>query len=108
MVSILDEVKQADFQKAVLDSQLPVVVEFGAEWCHPCKTLEPILKQLSVEWSGKASLVQIDVDQAQNLVQKYSIFSVPTILMFVKGQPVERLTGFQPKEKLKDKLGAHL
>lgn len=104
----MPEVKQADFKEEVLDSQLPVVVEFGAEWCHPCKTLEPILKELSREWSGKATLVQVNVDDAQNLVQKYSIFSVPTILMFVKGQPVERLTGFQPKQKLQEKLGSHL
>jgi thioredoxin 1 len=104
----IPEVREAEFKQKVLDSPLPVVVEFGAEWCHPCKALEPVLKQLAQEWSGKANLLQVDVDDAQGLVQKLSIFSVPTVMLFVKGQPVERLTGFQTREKLKEKLGSHL
>jgi thioredoxin 1 len=104
----IPEVHESEFKQKVLDSPLPVVVEFGAEWCHPCKALEPVLKQLAQEWSGKADLVQVNVDDAQGLVQKYTVFSVPTVMLFVKGQPVERLTGFQTREKLKEKLGSHL
>ena len=104
----IPEVHEAEFKQKVIDSPLPVVVEFGAVWCHPCKALEPILKQLAQEWSGKASLLQVDVDAAQGLVQQYTVFSVPTVMLFVKGQPVERLTGFQTREKLKQKLGVHL
>ena len=104
----IPEVLETEFKQKVLDSPLPVVVEFGAAWCHPCKALEPVLKQLAQEWSGKASLLQVDVDSAQELVQKYTVFSVPTVMLFIKGQPVERLTGFQTREKLKEKLGSHL
>ncbi len=104
----ITEVQEADFKQKVLEAALPVVVEFGAEWCHPCKALEPVLKQLAQEWSGKASLLQVDVDAAQNLVQQYTVFSVPTVMLFVKGQPVERLTGFQTREKLAAKIGPHL
>ena len=104
----IPEVGEAEFKERVLGSPLPVVVEFGAEWCRPCKTLEPILKQLAQEWGEKASLVQVDVDGAQNLVQQYRIFSVPTVMLFVKGQPVERLTGLQSRQKLSEKIGAHI
>jgi thioredoxin 1 len=104
----IQEVHEVEFKQKVLDSSLPVVVEFGAVWCHPCKALEPVLKQLAQEWSGKASLLQVDVDEAQGLVQKYTVFSVPTVMLFIQGQPVERLTGFQSREKLKEKLGSHL
>jgi thioredoxin 1 len=104
----IPEVHETEFKQKVLDSLLPVVVEFSAEWCHPCKALEPVLKQLAQEWSGKADLVQVNVDDAQGLTQKLSIFSVPTVMLFIKGQPVERLTGFQTREKLKEKLGSHL
>jgi len=104
----IPEVREAEFKQKVLESPIPVVVEFGAVWCHPCKALEPILKLLAQEWSAKASLLQVDVDQAQALVQQYSVMSVPTVMLFIKGQPVERLTGFQSREKLKEKLGSHL
>ena len=104
----IPEISEAEFKERVLGATLPVVVEFGAEWCRPCKILEPILRQLSQEWGDKASLVQVDVDDAQNLVQQYSIFSVPTVMLFVEGQPVERLTGLQSRQKLSEKLGAHI
>ena len=104
----IQEVHEAEFKQKVLDSATPVVVEFGAVWCHPCKALEPVLKQLALEWAGKASLLQVDVDEALGLVQQYTVFSVPTVMLFIKGQPVERLTGFQSREKIKEKFDVHL
>jgi thioredoxin len=108
MKSGIPEVLEGEFKEKVLGSDKPVIVEFGAEWCRPCKSLEPVLKKLGVEWEGKAVLFQIDVDQAQNLTQQFSIFSVPTIILFIKGKPIERMTGFQPESKLRNKIGSYL
>ncbi len=97
-----------DFKKEVLDAKTPVVVEFGAVWCAPCKMLEPVLKQLSVEWGPKARIVKMDVDESADIAMKYQIMSVPTVILFQDGQPKERLAGYQPKDKLVSKLSPHL
>ncbi len=108
MKSDIHEVTENDFKSQVLDSRVPVVVEFGAEWCRPCKALEPVLKKLAGEWGDKASLMQVDVDAAQDLAQKFMIMSVPTIMLFVNGEPVERLSGLQSEDKLRKKFASHL
>ena len=107
-MSELIELSEANFKQEVLESPLPVVVEFGADWCRPCKVLEPILRQLALEWTGKAIFVHINIDRAQNLVRRLTIFSVPTTILFSKGKPVERMVGLQTKEKLREKLGSYL
>jgi len=96
------------FQKEVLDSKTPVVVEFGAVWCAPCKMLEPVLKQLINEWGQKARVVKMDVDESADIVMKYQVMSVPTVILFKNGQPLERLSGYQPKDKLVGKINPHL
>ncbi len=96
------------FQKEILESGSPVVVEFGATWCAPCKMLEPVLTQLSQEWSTKARVVKMDVDECPDIVQSYNIMTVPTVILFKKGQAVERFNGFLPKERVTGKLGPHL
>ena len=108
MKNEIPEVAESDFKSRVLESPQPVIVEFGAEWCRPCKALEPVLMKLALEWEGKATLLQLDVDRAEQIIQTYSIFSVPTIMLFIKGQPVERLSGLQTEPRLRDKLGSHL
>lgn len=107
-MSELPAVSEANFKSEVLDAQVPVLVEFGAVWCHPCKQLEPILKTLAKEWEGKVRLLSVDVDQAVNLTTTYGVMSVPTVFLFVKGQPVERSTGLQSRERLVQKFAAHL
>ena len=107
MNSKILEVTESEFKSKVLDAQQPVVVEFGADWCRPCKALEPILIKLAGEWGDKAVLMQIDIDQAPQLSQQFMIMSVPTVMLFVNGKPVERLTGLQPAEKLRKKFSAH-
>jgi thioredoxin 1 len=96
------------FQKEVLGSDTPVVVEFGATWCAPCKMLEPVLTQLSQEWGSKARIVKIDVDESSDIAQNYGIMSVPTVILFKKGQAIERFSGFLPKDRVIGKLGPHL
>ena len=108
MVGDLFVVTADAFQSEVIQSKTPVVVEFGAVWCAPCKMLEPILKQLMDEWGQKARVVKMDVDESADIVMKYQVMSVPTVILFKNGQPLERLSGFQPKDKLVGKITPHL
>ena len=107
-MSQITEIEEGTFQLEVLQSPTPVLVEFGATWCAPCKMLEPVLDQLAVEWQGKIRMVKIDVDQASNLAIQYQVMSVPTLILFSHSQPKERLIGFQPKNRITAKIGPHL
>jgi thioredoxin 1 len=101
-------VSEQDFQKEVLDSSLPVLVDFTAVWCGPCKMVAPIVEQLQTEWQGKVKVVKCDADQNPNVLMKYGIMGIPTIMMFKGGTVAERLTGYQPKDKLVSKLSPHI
>jgi thioredoxin 1 len=101
-------VSEQDFKSEVLDSSLPVLVDFTAVWCGPCKMVDPIIKQLAGEWDGKVKVVKCDADQNPNVLMQYGIMGIPTIMMFKDGQMVERVTGYQPKDKLINKMGVHL
>ena len=107
-MSSLAMVNEANFKAEVLDSTVPVLVEFGADWCQPCKQLEPVLRQLGDQWAGKVRMVQINVDDSLNLTQTYRVMGVPTVILFVQGQPKERLSGYQSKDRLVAKLGPYV
>lgn len=102
------EVSDATMDGEVQGSRVPVLVDFGAEWCHPCKKLDPIVEELASEWAGVVKVLHMDIDENDATTMKYHVLSVPTLLLLVDGEPVERLTGFLPKQKLIDKLGPHL
>ena len=102
------KVSEATFQSEVLQAASPVLVDFTAVWCGPCKMLEPIVKQLAADWAGKVQVVKLDVDDNPNLALQYQVMGVPTLILFKQGQPVERTTGYQPKERLVNKFLAHL
>jgi thioredoxin 1 len=101
-------VSEANFKSEVLDSSLPVMVDFTAVWCGPCKMVDPIIKQLAGEWDGKVKVVKCDADQNPNVLMQYGIMGIPTVMMFKGGQMVERTTGYQPKDKLVSKMGQHI
>jgi thioredoxin 1 len=101
-------VSEQDFKSEVLDSSLPVLVDFTAVWCGPCKMVDPIIKQLAGDWDGKVKVVKCDADQNPNVLMQFGIMSIPTIMMFKGGKMVERTTGYQPKDKLVSKMGAHI
>ena len=82
----LTYVSEDTFQSEVLNSTLPVVVDFTAVWCGPCKMLEPVVKQLADEWAGKAKIVKLDVDQNPNLTMQYGVMGVPTLMLFVQAR----------------------
>ena len=99
---------EATFQIEVLESSLPVLVDFTAVWCGPCKMLDPLVKQLAQEWEGKVKVVKLDVDDSPQLAMDYQVMGVPTLMLFKGGRPVERVTGYQPKDRLEKKFSPHL
>jgi thioredoxin 1 len=100
-------VSENTFKEEVLDASQPVLVDFSAVWCQPCKMLDPIVKQLAGEWDGKVKVVKIDADENPNLVMQFGIMGIPTLLFFKSGELKERITGFIPKEKLVAKVTPH-
>ena len=88
MISNLSYVSEANFKPEVLDSTGPVLVDFTAVWCSPCKMLDPIVKQLAQEWQGKVKIVKLDVDDNAHLAMEYQVMGVPTLMLFVGGKPV--------------------
>ncbi len=104
----LKYITEADFQNEVLNEEKPVLVDFTATWCQPCKMVDPIVKKLAEEWEGKVKVVKLDADQNPNVMMKYGVLGIPTLMLFQGGQVKERVTGYQPKEKLVSKLNPHL
>ena len=96
------------FQKEVLNNNLPVIVEFTAVWCGPCKMLEPIIKQLAIDWEGKVKIVKVDVDENPQITMTNQVMGVPTLILFVNGKPTERVSGYQPKDRLIKKFSPYI
>ena len=103
----LINVTEDTFQTEVIDAPEPVLVDFSAVWCGPCKMLDPIVKHLAGEWDGKVKFVKIDADQNPNILMKYGVMGIPTLLFFKEGEIKERITGYMPKDKLVAKFSPH-
>lgn len=104
----LREVDEATFSEEVLASSEPVLVDFSAIWCGPCKLLDPIVEQLAHEWTGKVKVVKLDVDTSPNIAMQYQVMGVPTLMLFVGGETRERIVGYQPRDRILSKLNPHL
>lgn len=99
----------ASFAAEALQADGAVLVEFGAEWCQPCKQMEPLLAQLaSGEWKDKVRIVKVDVDEAVETATTYQVMSVPTFILFIGGRAVQRVSGKQPRDKMVDKFAPFL
>ncbi len=97
-------VNDSDFEEIVLNSELPVLVDFWAEWCGPCKMMLPIVEELSTEFEGKLTVVKVDVDSSQGTAAKFGIRNIPTILFFKGGVVVDKQVGAVPKNSLVEKI----
>lgn len=102
------EFTDANFEEEVLKSELPVLIDFWAVWCGPCKMIAPSIDQLANEYEGKAKIGKVDVDNNQQVATKYGIRSIPTLLIFKDGKMVDQIVGALPKPKIAEKLNAHI
>jgi thioredoxin 1 len=107
-MSKTEESSDATFEKDVLKAQGPVLVDFWAPWCGPCRMVSPIVDELAGEYDGKISFYKLNTDNNPNTAVKYGIRSIPTLLLFKDGAPVDQVIGFRPKEDLKKRLDAAL
>ncbi len=101
-------VDDANFQAEVLSSDKPVLVDFWAIWCGPCKMIAPIVEELAGEYDGKLKVAKMDVDANPRTAMQYGIRSIPTLLIFKGGQVVEQIVGAVPKRHLTEKVTPHL
>ena len=98
------EVTEQSFEEAVLRSTQPVLVDFWAPWCAPCRYIAPIVEELAGEYEGKAGFAKVNVDESPSIASRFGISSIPTLIVFKDGQPVQQLVGLRPKKDLKSSL----
>ena len=104
LIALTDE----NFSDEVLSADLPVLVDFWATWCGPCRMIAPIVEELSSEYEGKAKVCKLDVDTAQKTAAEFGIRSIPTLLIFKEGKVADQLIGAVPKQQITEKLDASL
>ena len=103
-MSALPRVSDSSFDQEVMKSDLPVLVDFSAEWCGPCKSLAPIVESLAAEYNGRVKFVQMDIDENRQTPSSFGIMAVPTLILFKDGEVVDKVTGFKPKAVLSQHL----
>ncbi|MCB1146998.1 MAG: thioredoxin [Leptospiraceae bacterium] len=96
-----NQAQTTSFEEYIQNSDLPVLVDFYADWCGPCKMLKPILEEVAKDWSGKAKVIKVDTDAQQHLAMKYGIQGIPTLILFKHGKEVHRTSGVLPADRLK-------
>lgn len=99
---------QNSFQKEVLNSKEPVLVDFWAPWCGPCKMVAPVIEEIAAEYKGKIQVGKVNVDENPEIASEYGIMSIPSILLFINGAPVFKLVGFRPKKEIVAEIDKHL
>lgn len=99
-VTVLD----SSFKTEVLDSPTPVLVDFWATWCAPCRAIAPSLEQLASEYKGRVKIAKVDIDENQQIAQQFGVRSIPTLLLFKGGKVVDQIVGAVPKTKLEDSI----
>ncbi|MCC7104028.1 MAG: thioredoxin [Chloroflexi bacterium] len=101
-------VTDAEFDEKVLQSDVPVLVDFWAEWCGPCKMIAPVLKQIAADNEGQLTIAKVDVDVNQAVAARFGISGIPTMILFKGGEVVDRIVGFVPKAQLLNRLAKNV
>ncbi|MFA5585314.1 MAG: thioredoxin [Saccharofermentanales bacterium] len=104
----MEILKQDNFDEKVLKSDLPVLIDFWAEWCGPCRMVAPVIEELAKNYAGKAVIGKVNVDEERSLAQKYKVFSIPTLFIFKDGQVVDQLVGARPYDDIAKELDKHI
>lgn len=102
------ELNDGNFQKEVLESDVPVLVDFWAPWCGPCRMIAPVVEEIAREYQGRLKVGKLNTDESQQIAATYGVMSIPTLMIFKAGEVVERIIGAQPKEALTPKIDAVL
>lgn len=102
------DVTQATFKSAVVDSDIPVVVDFWAEWCGPCQQLSPIIDEIAEEMDGQIKVAKVNLDEERELGALFQVLSIPTVLLFKGGQKVDEFVGLRPKPEIVSRIQAQL
>ncbi len=101
-------VTDSTFDAEVLKSEIPVLADFWAEWCGPCRMVAPVLEDIAEEYDGELKIAKLDVDENGETAKRYGVKSIPTLILFTNGQSVERLVGAMPKEQLLSRIRPYL
>ena len=104
----VQHVNTADFERAVLKSQTPTVVDFYADWCGPCRMVSPVIESLSQEYTGRVNFAKVDTDANQSLAMRYNIMSIPTVMIFKGGRIVDKIIGAMPAQAYRQKIDSVL
>ncbi len=102
------EIKKENFDSEVLKSEKPVLLDFWAPWCAPCRMIGPVVEAISNEWADKVVVGKVNVDEERELAMQFNIMSIPNLLIIKGGKVVENIVGYRPKEDLKDLLSKHM
>lgn len=104
----MQNISDQEFEREVLQAAVPVLVDFWAEWCAPCKAIGPVVEELSREYDGKLKVVKMNVDDNPGTPSKYQVMGIPTLILFKSGQPVDQVVGAVPKSRIVKVLQDHI
>ncbi len=104
MSAVITHLSDATFDEEIGGSSEPVLVDFWAEWCGPCKMIAPVLEEIATEKSGSLRIAKLNVDEAQGVARRFEVMSIPTLILFKDGKPVKRVVGAKPKQALLDDI----